>query len=299
MQVIDLSILIQTKPPSMIEKHIALEIIRLTTDLGLGGTAFTFGDQKPTFSREFVENAALRTRARLEITDECDSPRGGEMAAHEFFSMLGFSDFVDIDYNGRAKLTVDLGQPISPELHDKADILFDGGTIEHIPDIYQAVCNAALLVKPGGVLLQATPLNCLGNSYYCIDPMFYEDFYTLNGFKTISCYCYNRSQAYYRQSFDLQRLCAKAVRELQRMSLSKERYLEVQSKWFTKWGWQPVDRLDTIQKFNARDARFLREIKRNGMPWWMHVLWIGQKKRSILPEQIKAPCQGDYPSVVN
>ena len=116
----------------------------------------------------------------------------------------GFDDVVSIDYNGKATVNHDLNVPL-PGLDLTADVLYDGGTIEHVSNIAEGFATIVRIVKVGGLLIQAVPVNCYGESYFNIDPMFLRDFYVLNGFRELELSLYYRKVPYrsdFRDSTD-------------------------------------------------------------------------------------------------
>lgn len=90
----------------------------------------------------------------------------------DYLEPLGFSvDAIDAsDYEG-ANIVHDLNLPIPVELRERYDLVWDGGTLEHIFNFPVAVLNAMQMVKIGGHLFVATPANnqC-GHGFYQFSP---------------------------------------------------------------------------------------------------------------------------------
>lgn len=125
------------------------------------------------------------------LGDQIPTAYCGEPTAALVMASLGYSKTVDIDYNGKAEVNHDLNHPIPQFLHDAGDLLFDGGVLEHVCNIGQALESIVRIMRLDGVVVMANPINCFGESYYGIDPMCYRDFFTLNGFRELHATIYN------------------------------------------------------------------------------------------------------------
>jgi SAM-dependent methyltransferase len=105
-----------------------------------------------------------------------------------FFSLLGVEDCIALDcsdYEG-AEITFDLNNPLDEKLHARADVLIDGGTLEHVFDVRQALANVSLLVKPGGRIIHMSPANNYANhGFYQFSPTLYADYYRANRFANV------------------------------------------------------------------------------------------------------------------
>ena len=122
-----------------------------------------------------------------------------------FFKGLGFSKYHSVDYNGDGTLTLDLGVPLPEGLAGMAKLVFDGGTIEHIPDIYQAFRNGISMVKVGGYYAAHSPINQFDNCYWNINPEFYLTQLPAAGFEIVHCEVAVNCNLFERLGFLLQR----------------------------------------------------------------------------------------------
>lgn len=105
----------------------------------------------------------------------------------EIFRMLGARDLDALDYSDfeGANVVHDLNRPLDPSLEGKYDIIFDGGTLEHVFNCQEALRSYMKLCKVGGSIVITTPANnWMGHGFYQFGPDFY--FRTLcpeNGFR--------------------------------------------------------------------------------------------------------------------
>ena len=78
---------------------------------------------------------------------------------------IDFSDFED------ASIIQDLSAPLPKKLERKFDVIYDGGTCEHIFDLPTAYRNIDKMLKAGGVLIGHSPCNnWVNHSFYQINP---------------------------------------------------------------------------------------------------------------------------------
>jgi hypothetical protein len=107
--------------------------------------------------------------------------------ADDFFrSMLGTESLQSIDYSDYEGVDIvhDLNAPVPETLHGSFDALIDGGSLEHIFDVKQALANYMNMVKVGGcVFVVTTANNMCGHGFYQFSPeFFYRVFGHANGF---------------------------------------------------------------------------------------------------------------------
>lgn len=106
--------------------------------------------------------------------------------AEPFFESLGATCCEALDfspYEGAA-LVHDLNEPLPAEHVEKYDLVFDGGTLEHVFNFPQALHNAMQLVKPSGWYAGFTGgNNWFGHGFYQFSPeLYYRAFSRANGF---------------------------------------------------------------------------------------------------------------------
>ena len=94
-------------------------------------------------------------------------------------SSMDFSDFEG------ANFVHDLNKPVGPELKERFDLVYDGGTLEHVFNFPLALQNCMEMVKPGGHLFIHTIINSYcGHGFYQFSPeLFYRALSSENGFE--------------------------------------------------------------------------------------------------------------------
>ncbi len=111
---------------------------------------------------------------------------GGSQYCESFLAALGAASVTSLDfsdYQGSA-LKHDLNEPIPDAWKDRYDLVFDGGTLEHVFNLPVAVRNAMELLAEGGHYVGLSPADhWIGHGFYQFSPeWFYRVFAEENGF---------------------------------------------------------------------------------------------------------------------
>jgi SAM-dependent methyltransferase len=99
---------------------------------------------------------------------------------------FGASEVDSIDHSAYegARFVHDLNQPIPSALRGQYDTVFDGGSLEHIFNVPQALANCSALCRPGGQVLHVLPANnqC-GHGFWQFSPeLFFSLYSEKNGY---------------------------------------------------------------------------------------------------------------------
>jgi len=130
--------------------------------------------------------AAMLTRNGLAAAKFQEAARTCDYA-EPLFEALGATqvDAMDNSPFEGAKLVHDLNQPVPADWKEQFDVVYDGGTLEHVFNFPVALRNAMELVRPGGRLFIHTCANNLcGHGFYQFSPeLFYRTLSPENGFE--------------------------------------------------------------------------------------------------------------------
>ncbi len=166
------------------ERNAAALFLKLTSDGVSLGHVLTLGRQDVHLDAESAR--ALRHRLGW--------PEGRPMPAHadDIIRAIGACEVEAMDYSayqGATRLH-DLNQPIPRDWHQRFDIVFDGGTLEHVFNLPAAFASCMQLVKPGGRFLAVTVANnWCGHGFYQFSPeLFFRVFTRDNGFSIVEMY---------------------------------------------------------------------------------------------------------------
>jgi SAM-dependent methyltransferase len=109
----------------------------------------------------------------------------------EFFAILGAKEILAVDLSAfeGAQIIHDMNLPIPSALDSSFDVVYDGGTLEHIFNLPTALRNAAQMVRPDGTFISLTqPNNFCGHGFYQFSPeLYYRFLCTRNGYAMQSC----------------------------------------------------------------------------------------------------------------
>lgn len=112
--------------------------------------------------------------------------REEKIDTYMFFKLLGFEDVHALDFteDDGADIIFDLNEDSVPvDLYGRFDYVLDGGTLEHVFNISQAMKNVSQMVKRGGYIIHLSPTGgYIDHGFFSFSPTFFNDFYTQNGY---------------------------------------------------------------------------------------------------------------------
>jgi SAM-dependent methyltransferase len=108
------------------------------------------------------------------------------------FQRMGAESVVSCDvssYEG-ADFLLDLNaEPNQSREHGPFDLIFDGGTLEHVFHLPNALSNIHAMLAAGGRVIHASPTsNYVDHGFYSFSPTFFWDYYEANGYRIEACY---------------------------------------------------------------------------------------------------------------
>ena len=150
---------------------------------GFSGSCVQLGVQGITFSREAMQAIAATRKFCLKTPARETEVLSGQ----EFFALLGFGivDAIDASAYEGANIIHDMNQELTdPGLQDRYDLVFDGGTMEHVFHVPTFLRNVGYLCKPNGRIVHVVPCsNMIDHGFYCFSPGLFRDYYLTNGFE--------------------------------------------------------------------------------------------------------------------
>ena len=129
--------------------------------------------------------------------NKIESPKK-KLSDIELFKSFGFDTIKSVDFSTfeGSDYQYDLNLPVYP--HQLAnppipefDVVFDGGTLEHVFNVPQALKNAFNFTKVGGVIIHNVGShNYVDHGFYSFSPTFFYDYYEANGFEILQSFYY-------------------------------------------------------------------------------------------------------------
>jgi SAM-dependent methyltransferase len=135
--------------------------------------------------------------------------RSGPIDDQFLFKLAGFDKVESLDVNGfeGADFVFDLNEPVPDHMHGLFDMIYDGGTLEHVFNFPQALKNIHAMLKVGGVVAHALPTsNHVDHGFYMFSPTVFWDYYTANRYEIVDCLLFeyepkpNADWVFYRYS---------------------------------------------------------------------------------------------------
>ena len=120
-----------------------------------------------------------------------------QVSSRSLFEALGCAEFHEMDhsdYEG-ADVAHNLNMPLPRELASKFDIVFDGGTLEHVFNVAEGLRSCMQMLKVGGHFIGHSPANnWFGHGFYQFSPeLFWRVFSPENGFEIVRLVAYEPS----------------------------------------------------------------------------------------------------------
>jgi len=102
------------------------------------------------------------------------------------FSSLGFKDIDTLDCSDFEQCTIkhDLNIDVPDDLYEKYDLIFDGGSTEHIYNVPKVLENYHKMLRNGGRIIHALPTNnYVDHGFYMFSPTLFWDYYSANNWE--------------------------------------------------------------------------------------------------------------------
>jgi hypothetical protein len=107
----------------------------------------------------------------------------------DLFRDLGYGSYAELDINDRAEIVWDMNVPVPASYHNRFDLIYDGGTLEHIFNPFQGVTNVLLMTKVGGKIVHSQGCgDQINHGYWTFNPSFLVDFYQANGCEVLELF---------------------------------------------------------------------------------------------------------------
>lgn len=154
---------------------LAARLIETTKDNALGGKFVMLGRQRWIGTRKGKAGRLLKDTIEKYLPEltENDLKSPNDPFAETFFRSLGYERVDSMDISGfeGASIIQDLSKDLDPTLEEQFDVIYDGGTCEHIFELPTAYRNLHKMLKKGGVLIGHSPCNnWINHGFYQISP---------------------------------------------------------------------------------------------------------------------------------
>jgi len=188
--------------------------------LGRQAVWVTYDEVKKILISEGIQPQPLKQDSNL--TTKIPTQPSKFISDIALFRLLNVEELYALDVSDyeNADIIADLNMPISDELRGRFNLIIDGGTLEHIFDIKQAMMNISMMMKSGGRIIHLSPAsNHIGHGFYSFSPGLFFDYYLANKFINPKAYIAdqgpdpnNNRWKLYRYEYDSYKSLAKMFR---------------------------------------------------------------------------------------
>jgi len=159
-----------------------------------GDSILQLGRQCVLFDAKTLYKYAAKHDVSLDPVELCPSfdtyyRQLGYIDDITLFKALGFKHVHSLDFSDfeGADIVWDLNQPIPEKYWGRFDLIYDGGTAEHVFNFPQVLKNIHLLLKPGGIIIHASPSNNhVDHGFYMYSPQVYFEYYDVNRYQIVT-----------------------------------------------------------------------------------------------------------------
>src|SRR6202158_2716900 len=158
--------------------------------LQLGRQAILFNETQLRFwSRQAAVNLKQQNEANQVSGRQMNDLAANNLDDNDFFHLLAFDEVASCAVSAyeNATFQIDLNFPVVPDLHDRFDVIFDGGTMEHVFNVPAVLANIHAMLKVGGRVIHVAPSsNMIDHGFYSFSPILFCDYYRANLYSLLS-----------------------------------------------------------------------------------------------------------------
>jgi SAM-dependent methyltransferase len=171
---------------SLAGKHVVVPELKMAT-LGYPDCLFSVEQAEEAFWPGVCDEVPTRADSTAILAwHSLGKELGAIYETKAFMAAIGFDLTVfDVAEVRGGETLCDFNDKIPGRHHATADVVYDGGSLEHLFNAPQAISNMLALAKPGGYIFHHNPLNVLNHGFYNFNPTFYSDFYRDNGHELV------------------------------------------------------------------------------------------------------------------
>lgn len=167
---------------------VAINIIECTKNIKKE-SVLCLGKQDFGYSVADLLNSKKKYSHNVNLDQFKNLDNNQKLSQRLFFKTLGFKniDTLDLDEYEGANIIFDLNKDKTPKnLLNKYDFIYDGGTLEHIFNIGNALKHLTRMNKDRGVVFHSNPCNgYIDHGFFQISPTLYFDYYLTNQYNIL------------------------------------------------------------------------------------------------------------------
>lgn len=178
-----------------------------------GGSVVVLGKQDVWFTEDTLRSCAAAAGVRLRDVPLTLSPKPGPasegyLSDDSMLKALGFTDYFALDvsdYEAADIIRHNLNSATVPsELEGRFDVVIDGGTLEHVFHLPNAMSALGRMVHAEGRVIHASPSsNHIDHGFYMFSPTFFWDYYSANRFELPTVHVVRYPQRHWDRPWDV------------------------------------------------------------------------------------------------
>jgi hypothetical protein len=177
------------------------------------GSVLVLGKQDLTITEATLRSCAAAVGVQLRdvpltLSAKPGAAREGYLSDDSMLKALGFTDYAALDvsdYEATDIIMHNLNSPtIAPELEGRFDVIIDGGTLEHVFHLPNAMSALGRMVHSQGRVIHASPSsNHIDHGFYMFSPTFFWDYYSANRFELPTVHVVRYQQRHLDRPWDV------------------------------------------------------------------------------------------------
>ncbi len=176
--------------------NIAAQLARISPLLKDCENGIMLGRQKMHFRPPDWTPRLINTLGRMGINATPEDIFQEDEFCETYLKTIGWPRLESLDFSDieGAEYVHDLSNPVGKKLKDKFDLIYDGGTTEHVFDIAQAFRNVDAMLKEDGIFVSCVGTDgWFGHGFYQVGPDIPWRYWVASlGYKMLGCWTFSR-----------------------------------------------------------------------------------------------------------
>lgn len=176
--------------------NIAIQLARIAPLLKDCENGVMLGRQKMHFRPPEWTTRLLQHLQRSGIPATEDDLFQKDGFCETYLNTIGWPKMESLDFSAieGAEYIHDLSEPVGDDLKDKFDLVYDGGTTEHVFDIAQSFRNVDAILREGGIFVSSVGADgWFGHGFYQVGPDIPWRYWGASlGYKVLGCWTFPR-----------------------------------------------------------------------------------------------------------
>jgi SAM-dependent methyltransferase len=179
--------------------NIAIQLARIAPLLKDCQNGIMLGRQKMHFRPASWTPRLIAELGKLGIEAGKDDLFQKDGFCETYLKTIGWPRLESLDFSAieGAEYVHDLSRPVGKDLKNRFDLIYDGGTTEHVFDIAQSFRNVDAMLREGGIFVSCVGTDgWFGHGFYQVGPDIPWRYWVASlGYKMLGCWTFPRKMA--------------------------------------------------------------------------------------------------------